>query len=454
MKKLLIAMLLALLATACGGSDEDTSSEVETSESVAETSGDSSGDDSASDGTDPGDASTVEITPPEPLQVTPIQTRDCAHEAVVDEGDDVELPPASKPAVDAEFLGEFDELITTDLIVGTGETATAGATVAMQYVGVLGADGTEFDASWNNGAPFTFQLGAGRVIAGWDQGIEGMQVGGRRVLQIPSALAYGEQARSEIIVENSDLVFVVDLIDIVGGASPDVDASYLGSFDELQITDVVVGEGCEAQIGDIVTMQYVGVNGDDGIEFDSSWSRGAGFDVIVGKSQVIDGWNAGIEGMRVGGQRVLQIPADQAYGDRDLVFLVELQRLIEAPLAHTLSFDGDAPKDIQVDTLVEGSGEGAAKGGFLDAQIVILDHETGKVIQSTYAEGAPAQLALQTGTLLPGLEENIAGIKAGETRQIILPISVAFPGGAPAESGMSEDDAFVFVVEALRVTNG
>ncbi|HEY6889451.1 MAG TPA: FKBP-type peptidyl-prolyl cis-trans isomerase [Solirubrobacter sp.] len=100
-----------------------------------------------------------------------------------------------------------------DLKKGTGPKATAGQTVDMQYTGVLFKDGTKFDASWDRGGqPFSFSLGAGQVIPGWDQGIVGMQKGGRRLLVIPSSLGYGEQGTpGGPIGPNEALVFVVDL---------------------------------------------------------------------------------------------------------------------------------------------------------------------------------------------------------------------------------------------------
>jgi peptidylprolyl isomerase len=100
-----------------------------------------------------------------------------------------------------------------DLAKGHGKKAKAGETVTVQYDGVLYNNGTEFDASWNRHQPFSFPLGAGRVIPGWDKGVAGMKVGGRRVLTIPPDLGYGPQGAGPI-PPNSTLVFVVDLLKI------------------------------------------------------------------------------------------------------------------------------------------------------------------------------------------------------------------------------------------------
>jgi len=105
------------------------------------------------------------------------------------------------------------ELVITDLVVGTGATLTAGDQVTVHYYGVRWSDGGTFDASWNRGQTFTFRLGAGQVITGWDIGVEGMQVGGRRVLTIPPGLAYGDRGAGNIIGPGETLVFIVDAVE-------------------------------------------------------------------------------------------------------------------------------------------------------------------------------------------------------------------------------------------------
>jgi peptidylprolyl isomerase len=106
------------------------------------------------------------------------------------------------------------KLETKELIAGTGAEAKAGDTVTVNYVGVLYKGGKEFNASWETKEPFTFALGKGQVIKGWDQGIPGMKVGGRRELIIPAALAYGATGSPPKIPANAPLVFVVDLLSV------------------------------------------------------------------------------------------------------------------------------------------------------------------------------------------------------------------------------------------------
>jgi peptidylprolyl isomerase len=120
----------------------------------------------------------------------------------------------SKPDVDQVPGPPPAELVITDLTVGDGDEARAGQKVTVHYVGVSHANGEQFDASWDRGQPFEFPLGGGRVIAGWDQGVVGMKVGGRRQLVIPPHLAYGERGAGGVIAPGATLVFVVDLLGV------------------------------------------------------------------------------------------------------------------------------------------------------------------------------------------------------------------------------------------------
>jgi len=117
----------------------------------------------------------------------------------------------TKPQVKAQQGSPPTELVANDLEEGTGPAAKAGDEVSVQYVGVNYKSGKEFDASWSRGEPFAFVLGSGMVIPGWEEGIEGMKVGGRRELIIPPELGYGAAGSPPAIPPNETLVFVVDL---------------------------------------------------------------------------------------------------------------------------------------------------------------------------------------------------------------------------------------------------
>jgi peptidylprolyl isomerase len=117
-----------------------------------------------------------------------------------------------KPEVDFPGGKPPAELQITDVWDGDGAVVKAGDTVQVHYVGVAYSTGEEFDASWNRGDPLEFRLGVGQVIAGWDQGVQGMRVGGRRQLVIPPHLAYGDRGAGRAIGPGETLIFVCDLV--------------------------------------------------------------------------------------------------------------------------------------------------------------------------------------------------------------------------------------------------
>jgi len=117
---------------------------------------------------------------------------------------DVAIPAEEPPA----------DLVVEDLTVGDGPEATKGANVTVHYVGVAWSTGSQFDASWDRRDTFEFRLGAGQVISGWDEGVQGMKVGGRRRLTIPPHKGYGAQGAGGVIKGGETLVFVVDLLNV------------------------------------------------------------------------------------------------------------------------------------------------------------------------------------------------------------------------------------------------
>jgi len=118
----------------------------------------------------------------------------------------------SRPSISIPAGDPPTALLIEDEVVGEGTEAVAGRTVLVHYAGVAWSTGREFDASWNRGDTFDFRLGAGQVIAGWDQGVQGMREGGRRRLTIPPDLGYGSRGAGGVIKGGETLVFVVDLV--------------------------------------------------------------------------------------------------------------------------------------------------------------------------------------------------------------------------------------------------
>ncbi len=117
---------------------------------------------------------------------------------------EVTIPDARPPA----------DIVIDDIVVGDGAEATHGRDVEVHYVGVAWSSGRQFDASWDRGDTFSFRLGAGQVIEGWDRGVQGMRVGGQRRLTLPPELAYGSRGAGGVIGPDETLVFVVDLVGV------------------------------------------------------------------------------------------------------------------------------------------------------------------------------------------------------------------------------------------------
>ncbi|MDG1845132.1 MAG: FKBP-type peptidyl-prolyl cis-trans isomerase [Acidimicrobiales bacterium] len=245
----------------------------------------------------------------------------------------------SKPFVQVPEGPPPEELLSEDIVGGSGDPVAAGDFLIMEYVGVSYSTGLQFDSSWDRGEPFAFELGAGKVISGWDEGIAGMSPGGRRLLIIPPGQAYGENGSgSGSIGPNETLIFIVDLLASVpaGLEKPDV-LSPLAQASSLGISDISEGTGREVIEGDVIYVHYVGRSQSTDTQFDASWDRGRKefIGLIIGQGQVIAGWEEGLIGMKVGGRRELVIPPDLAYGEdgagngliapnETLIFVVDL----------------------------------------------------------------------------------------------------------------------------------
>ena len=121
---------------------------------------------------------------------------------------------AGKPVIQVPAGDPPTSLIIDDIVTGDGKEATPGCRPVMHYVGVAWSTGREFDASWDRMETFSFTLGASEVIGGWDQGVAGMKVGGRRKLTIPPDMGYGSRGAGGVIKGNETLVFVVDLLNV------------------------------------------------------------------------------------------------------------------------------------------------------------------------------------------------------------------------------------------------
>ncbi len=230
------------------------------------------------------------------------------------------------------------ELVITDITDGEGDAAAEGDTVFVFYVGVLSADGSRFDGNFD-GEPFAVTLGQGAVIEGWEQGLLGMKAGGRRQLDIPAELAYGEAGSGDAIPPNSAISFVVDMLAIVPAIDPadepELNSLQTPSLTKLEIEDLVIGDGAEAEAGSTVVVQIIAFRGDTGEKLVSTWGDPSPVTFTLVTDGSLPGIVDGLPGMKVGGRRILNIPDEDAFGDQgntelglpektDLILVVDL----------------------------------------------------------------------------------------------------------------------------------
>ena len=210
------------------------------------------------------------------------------------------------------------KLVVTDLTEGTGAAAADGDTVVVHYIGVRSADGTEFDNNFDSGAPLSVSLGAGQVIKGWDQGLVGVKPDGRRQLDIPADLAYGDSPQGDIIQKGDALTFVIDVVTVIPKADPAkapvVSIPPSPNQTTGSSTDLIVGDGAAIQSGQTVAIQMEAFSAADGSQIDSTWTSGAPLTFVPGAGQFIPGLEKAVDGMKVGGRRQVQIPFADAFG--------------------------------------------------------------------------------------------------------------------------------------------
>lgn len=386
------------------------------------------------------------------------------------------VPTQTETAVNIPIEYDPADLTTTAsglqyvmLQVGEGETPVAGDQVNVHYTGWL-EDGTEFDSSRSRNQPFSFTVGTGNVIAGWDEGLTLIAEGGRALFIIPPQLAYGEVARGAIPA-NATLYFEVELLGIERGPEG------LGESDPVQIpvtfdpADVTTtasglqyvileaGDGPLPQATDTVRVHYTGwlKNGD---QFDSSLERNQPIGFILGAGRVIPGWDEGIALLPVGTRALLIIPPDLAYGPEGrgpipanaaLYFEVEVVSAEPAPEPATvaesdyiLTESGLKYVDLQV-----GDGAEATVGAIVSAHYTgWLDD--GSKFDSSYDRGQPFQLQLGEGLIIPGWEEGLLGMRVGGVRQLIIPPELGY--GAEGQPPVIPPNAtLIFEVTMLEV---
>jgi FKBP-type peptidyl-prolyl cis-trans isomerase len=214
------------------------------------------------------------------------------------------------------------ELVITDITDGTGTAAADGDTLLVHYIGVRSADGTEFDNSYDRGHPLPLTLGTGRVIQGWEQGLVGVKEGGRRQLDIPAGLAYGDtppESGAGVIKAGDSLTFVIDVAKIIPkpdpADAPDISIPPTPNQTEQTFTDLIIGDGAGFVPGQTVAVHLLAFSAADGAQLDSSWDRGMPLAFVPGSGEYSPGLEKAVEGMKVGGRRQVVIPFLDAFGE-------------------------------------------------------------------------------------------------------------------------------------------
>jgi peptidylprolyl isomerase len=204
------------------------------------------------------------------------------------------------------------KLVVTDLVPGTGPAAKTGDEVILHYVGVRSADGVEFDNSYDRGEPFTVVLGAGKVIPGWEQGLLGVQAGGRRQMDIPADLAYGDRGSGTAIRPGDALSFVVDVLAVLptstAAEQPAITLAPAANVDAITKTDLVVGTGPAPSKGKKFAAQIMLFRADTGELLNSTWGSPPVVFDYTADTNTYPGIIAVAKGMKVGGRRQSQLP--------------------------------------------------------------------------------------------------------------------------------------------------
>jgi FKBP-type peptidyl-prolyl cis-trans isomerase len=338
------------------------------------------------------------------------------------------------------------------------EVADSGDVAEVHYVGKF-ADGKVFDSSYDRNSPISVPIGQGRVIKGWDEALQYMHVGDSVLLTVPPQLGYGERDYASI-PGNSTLYFVMKMVSLQAKPKP-YDVAGLDTIkSESGVSYIIVrkGKGKSAQIGDRAKVKYSGyfLNGD---KFDSSFDRPGAepFEFIIGRKQVIEGWEKGVAGMQPTEKRRLIIPYQMAYGEAgrnpvippkaDLVFDVELVdfETVVPPMAYDVKGK---------DTLTTASGLRYIKVKSTSGrQVVAGDTITavytgyfrdGTIFDSSVERGDSIILVIGKGMVIKGWDEGLQLLKEGEKVRMIIPYYLAYgengrPPIIPAKSDLIFD---------------
>lgn len=374
-------------------------------------------------------------------------------------------PAADKPDVPEATSVEGLTPVTTksgltyyDLKVGDGPQPASEQTKATVHWSGWLEDGTLIGSSYTSGNPYTTQIDG--VVPGWTEGVLSMKVGGKRRLEVPPELAYGEQGAPPRILPNSSLVFEIELLKIEDPQAqrPLEGLTPVTTDSGLKYYDFKVGDGEQPQQGAIVTLNFTGWL-TDGKLFDTSATRQQ--EVKYKLAHAVPGWQEGIGSMRAGGIRRLEIPAELGFGERgapgkippnaDLIYEIELLSVIQPPTQ--TSVEGIEPvvleSGLKYWDIKVGEGTAAELGSTVEQHMSVW-YKDGDLFHSSRQLGRPET---QRVGLFPvkGWNEGMVGMKPGGKRCLEIPPALAFgeegrPGQIPPNS------TFIIEVDLLTVT--
>lgn len=357
---------------------------------------------------------------------------------------------------------------------GDGESPQVGDLVTVHYVGTL-EDGTEFDSSYAREQPFQFQLGAGEVIPGWDEGVSMMQVGETARLVIPPDLAYGEAGAGGVIPPDATLTFEVELVSIDAPPPTPTPLPPPTELDEdaftttesgLHYAVMEEGDGDSPELGEIVTLEFSGWL-EDGTSIGSTRAIGQPFQFALGEEEILPAWDEMVMLMQVGETAQFRVPPELAFGDEGsgdvippgstLIFEMELVDVSDPPPTPT-----PAPPPTDVDEsdfsetesglryvlLEEGDGETPEEG-----QSVAIHYrgwlEDGTQFDSSYDRGQPFEVVVGQGATIPGFDEAISLLSVGDVAQIVIPPELAY--GEQGSGPIPPDSTLIFEVELVEI---
>jgi peptidylprolyl isomerase len=379
--------------------------------------------------------------------------------------------PSATPAPPSVQTGNENAITTAsglkyiEIEKGSGPKPQPGEVVAVNYRGTL-EDGTEFDNSYDRGQPFSFAVGQGQVIAGWDEGIALMNEGGKAKLIIPPDLGYGEQGAGSSIPPNATLIFEVELVSIRAGspAAPNevAEADYVTTDSGLKYYDFQVGEGPNPQEGEVVSLDFTAWL-TDGTKIGSSLDSGEPIVFALGMGQVIPGWDEGVASMKVGGKRQLVIPPALAFGDQgaggvippNATLIMEVELLSISPGSPAAPTTVDEADYVTTDSGLKyydfqvGDGPNPEAGQQITVQYTgwLAD---GTKFDSSIDRGQPATFVIGMGQVIPGWDEGLLSMKVGGKRQLVIPPELAY--GAEGYSSIIPPNAtLIFEIELLDV---